>query len=111
MEYERLRSQIVGVVPRGIRRGVGLALLLREGVTAWMHAVRAASAPFSRAHATTTPVIDDHAGVGAVVAGTPAPLVGIITPAQHDDVARVLAGLVLSTRGRHRSVPSAGASA
>jgi len=55
--------------------------------------------------------VETDAGVGAVVAGTPAPLVGIITPAQHDDVARVLAGLVLSTRGRHRSVPSAGASA
>jgi hypothetical protein len=112
MEYERLRSQIVGAVPRGIRRGVGLALLLREGMPAWMYAVRAASAPFSRAQAATTPpVIDDRAGVRAVVAGTPAPLVGIITPAQHDDVARVLAGLVLSTCGRHRSVPSEGASA
>jgi len=108
MEYERLRSQIVGPVPSGTGRGVGLSLLLREGITAWMHAVRTASVPAPREGATGAPARYD--GDSAAVAGAP-PRVSLLSAAQHDDVARILAGLVLSARASHRVVSSQGASA
>jgi hypothetical protein len=111
-EYERLRSQIngasrerpLGPAPPPVR-GIGLALLLRDGLPAWIRAVRqvlsdaaaraggnAAAAPSPRASpAIALPAAGGDGGVS--IASIP-----LIEPARQRDLTTLLASLVLSAR-------------
>lgn len=104
-EYERLRSQINGAPPErpltpasAPLRGIGLALLLRDGLPGWIRAVQrvvgeaAACAAGTPALRSALPAAD--AG-GSGASSSSCPLVG---PARQRDIATLLASLVLSTR-------------
>lgn len=112
-EYERLRSQVSGASPQPPFatppvRGIGLALLLRDGLPAWIGAVRqvlnqaaasavrnAGAAPSHPAQVSlvTSPLA---AGVdGSGVAISPSPL---LEPTLQRDLTTLLASLVLSAR-------------
>ena len=71
-------------------RGVGLALLLQQGVAAWLHAVGTCCNRSLEATAVAPRVItgDDRRSRGP----------DVIPWAQHAEVAALLAGLVLSAR-------------
>jgi hypothetical protein len=72
-------------------RGVGLALLLQQGVAAWLRAVSSCISP-SAPSSTTVPHLttsDDHDPL-------PRPRADVIPWTQHSEVATLLAGLVLS---------------
>jgi hypothetical protein len=100
VQYELLRSQVIGTVgdvargnSGGQARGIGLALLLSEGMPGWLKAVeavlRAALAP--RAFDSPDPASHEgSAGCGA----TPVWLSSV----QRHEVTTLLASLVLSTR-------------
>ena len=104
--YERLRARMTGereqvpTVPA--TRSTGLALILDDGLPAWLHAITrvllAASAetvapPRSRA------VVTGDAAREASVVPAPALLASELVPAaQQCDLAMLLANLVLSTR-------------
>jgi len=108
-QYELLRSQVLGTQGNTSRpalsaqpRGVGLALVLREGMPGWLNAIGAvirASLAQRGTDASQTPV-----------PGNPAP--GLLIPAwlsgvQRHDITTLLASLVLSTRVE-RSSPMEG---
>jgi hypothetical protein len=102
-QYEALRSQMIGTAGAA-PRGVGLALLLQQGLAAWIAAVQrcapscppvvVADKPTGRA---------DHDDSAAVAGTIP---VDVLPRAQYPEVTRLLAGLVLSAhaggRGRGR---------
>ncbi|HQR57674.1 MAG TPA: hypothetical protein PLW72_16960 [Burkholderiaceae bacterium] len=113
-EYERLRSQVSAAsperqpaaVPQSLR-GIGLALLLRDGLPAWIRGVRqvlsqAASAagkdgaapshPPRAFAAIPLPKADGH---GSADSMSPSPL---LEPARQRDLITLLASLVLSAR-------------
>jgi hypothetical protein len=116
-EYERLRSQIgaastgrpFGPAPPPPGHGIGLALLLRDGLPAWIRAVRhvlsqaAASAygsagaavPSHSARAFPAIPLPGAGGDGSGVSMSSSPLV---EPARQRDVTTLLASLVLSAR-------------
>jgi hypothetical protein len=97
-QYEALRSQMIGRVG-ATPRGVGLALLLQKALAAWIAAVeRCASPGCPRAAVNPSGPIEDHRS--AMAAGTRP--VDVLPPAQYTEVARLLAGLVLSARPRYR---------
>ena len=110
-EYERVRSQVNGVSPQPLlatppARGIGLALLLRDGLPAWIRAVRqvlsqtaaraasnAGAAPSqSLACAAIAPAAGE-AGDGVPISSSP-----LVEPARQRDVTTLLASLVLSAR-------------
>lgn len=95
--YEMLRAQVTGPAPgQGQLRGIGLALLLREGVPGWLKAVRdLLRAQLSRAsaepgktegRATLVSLPNEAAATGMVPSGRP------------HEITMLLASLVLSTR-------------
>lgn len=110
VDYERLRSQIVGPAPPGAVRGVGLALLLRDGVTAWMRAVQMTAGAASHVTVTRSPSADGERRTTVLTVGS-GRCVEVIPPTHHAEAARLLAGLVLSARVGHRLALSPGASA
>jgi hypothetical protein len=99
-QYELLRYQVMGAASgtdagRAATqpRGAGLALLLREGLPAWMRAVR----QVLNASVALPPSI----GSPPVAVGAPditAPSASVLPTAQRPDVTAILANLVLSTR-------------
>lgn len=104
VQYELLRSQVIGarsdLTPAsgaGQPRGVGLALLLREGIPAWLKAVetviRASWVPRTAdaAPSASTRLI----GHGEVPTW--------LSNVQRHDITTLLASLVLSTRALQRS--------
>jgi len=102
-QYELLRSQVVDAANGASRaamlpRGTGLALLLREGLPAWMRAVRqvlTASVALPASSDAPTSI-----GTLSVAVGAPDILVSsasLLPPAQRRDVTTLLASLVLST--------------
>lgn len=104
-QYELLRSQVM-VAASGADagraaiqpRGTGLALLLREGLPAWMQAVR----QVLNASVALPPSTNVLTSIGShpVAVGTPdIPMssASVLPPAQRRDVTTLLASLVLST--------------
>jgi hypothetical protein len=110
-EYERLRSQVNGISPQQLFatpsvRGIGLALLLRDGLPAWMQALRqvlsqaaasaagnvgAAPSQFRAPEAIAPATSGDGSGVS--ISSSP-----LVEPARQRDVTALLASLVLSAR-------------
>jgi hypothetical protein len=115
-QYEMLRSQVIGAVSGWGAgdavvqpRGAGLALLLREGLPAWMRAVRqilhaAATSPGASGGPTQSPTT---AAVHPIASRSMATdtrdttsLSPAVLPVAHRrDVSALLASLVLSTHG------------
>jgi len=112
-QYELLRAQVIGT-PRDMvlgreasqRRGIGLALLLREGMPGWLKAVEAVL----RASLAAPPSEASGSGVRTALEGRPADAVMPTTSAhaQHHDITILLASLVLSTRHLPGLSPSEG---
>jgi hypothetical protein len=113
-QYELLRSQFTGAASGGTDagcavmqpRGAGLALLLREGLPAWMRAVR----QVLHAAVALPPSNDVLTSIGSppVAVGAPDNTVSsasVLPPAQRRDVTTLLASLVLSTRRWVGSAP------
>jgi hypothetical protein len=112
-QYELLRSQVMGAASgtdagRAATqpRGAGLALLLREGLPAWMLAVR----QVLNASVALPPSIDVLPSIGSppVAVGAPditVPSASVLPTAQRPDVTALLANLVLSTRRWVGSAP------
>lgn len=110
VQYELLRSQIIGTVwdiARGSTadqpRGIGLALLLNEGLPGWLKTVeavlRASLAP--RAADSRAPSPPESSGEASA---TPVWLPSV----QRHEVTTLLASLVLSTRLPLRKLPGEG---
>lgn len=110
-QYELLRAQVVGTVSEMAPgheakppRGIGLALLLREGMPGWLKAVtHVLSAALAQTmHGVSPRVRQVHATSPAVGASQEAhehPAFGTMFPAaQRHDLTILLASLVLSTR-------------
>lgn len=99
--YENVRAQITGSPVAAPVRGVGLALLLQQGVAAWLQAVSTHIIPSSPAPSIPCRVTTDE---------RPARSLDVIPSDQHAEVATLLAGLVLSARpmGRNPTVYSGG---
>jgi hypothetical protein len=112
-EYERLRSQVNGVsaehplAPPPVR-GIGLALLLRDGLPAWIQAVRqvlseaaasatrsagAVSSQSARAPAAISPAAAGMDGSDVLTASS-----ALLQTARQRDLTTLLASLVLSVR-------------
>jgi hypothetical protein len=110
VQYELLRTQVIGATNDMVRageavpRGIGLALLLREGMPGWLKAVDAVMRASPALQATNSPHGDGQPALPHTVAPVS------LWSAQLPDVITLLASLVLSTRhfsesqtGRHRS--------
>jgi hypothetical protein len=102
---------MIGVTAAPPVRGVGLALLMHEGLTTWLQAVRPCLTPSSPGVTNTAtraiPPVDPS---GSRVMMRP-PRADVIPPAQHAEAARLIVSLVLSARPvpRHPSHESSGA--
>jgi len=110
-EYERLRSQVNGASPEhpfGSAilpvRGIGLALLLREGLPSWIRAVRKVlSEAAPSAAGTPSPSPPAPPAIALLAAGVDGSGVSIsssplVEPARQRDLTTLLASLVLSAR-------------
>lgn len=104
VQYELLRSQVIGargdLTPAsgaGQPRGVGLALLLRDGIPAWLKAIEAVI------RASLVPRTADVTPPASVrlVGHSEAPT--WLSNVQRQDITTLLASLVLSTRSLQRS--------
>jgi hypothetical protein len=95
--YEMLRAQVMGPAPgQGQLRGIGLALLLREGVPGWLKAVRdLLLAQLSRAGAEPSKTEGRAAFVSFTNAAVTA---GMVPCGRPYEITMLLASLVLSTR-------------
>ena len=112
-QYELLRSQVMGAASgtdtgRAATqpRGAGLALLLREGLPAWMRAVRQvlnASVALPPSNDVLTSIGSPPVAVGA--SDITVSSASVLPPAQRRDVTTLLASLVLSTRRWVGSAP------
>ena len=96
---------MIGATATAPVRGVGLGLLLQQGVAAWLQAVSTCISPSrsglaSAPHDTTS--ADPHAPP-PVSRGARA---AVIPWAAHAEVATLLAGLVLSARSARRDRPA-----
>lgn len=112
-QYELLRSQVTGAASGTDAgraapqlRGAGLALLLREGLPAWLRAVR----QVLNASVALPPAINVLPSIGSppVAVGAPdstEPSASVLPTAQRPDVTAILANLVLSTRRWVGSTP------
>jgi hypothetical protein len=104
--YEALRAQMIGSTATAPVRGVGLALLLQQGMAAWLQAVRTCISPSPPGVPTApdvTPSDDDQHAALPVSRG---PRADVIPWAQHAEVATLLASLVLSARSMRRDRPA-----
>lgn len=93
MQYELLRAQVFGTAnDMGPRRGIGLAVLLREGMPGWLKAVDAVMRAAPVLPATNSPRGDEQPALRHSIEP--------VSPwrAQLHDVIQLLASLVLSTR-------------
>ena len=96
--YEALREQMTGAAAstasvRLRSRGVGLAVLLQDGLPAWLDAVTDLVAASSAASSVASPVSVERP-IGAVI---PIALdADLLPPAQQSEFTRLLAALVLS---------------
>jgi hypothetical protein len=103
-QYEQLRSQVIGARedapqpnPVAQPRGVGLALLLREGVPGWLKGVETVI------RASLAPRVTDAAGSPvAEPSGTNRSAPAWLSGVANDDLTALLANLVLSTRPLQR---------
>lgn len=112
VQYELLRSQVIGArsdqtaaSSAGQRCGVGLALLLREGLPSWLTAIDAVIRASLASAATATDAAKPP--VAASLTGdreVPSWLCGV----QRHDITTLLASLVLSTRDLQRSSQTEG---
>lgn len=95
--YEMLRAQVTGPAPgQGQLRGIGLALLLREGVPGWLKAVRdLLRAQPSRASAEPS---KKEAQAAVVSLPNEAAAAGMVPYGRPHEITMLLASLVLSTR-------------
>ena len=97
VQYEMLRSQPVGDVARGNTggqaRGIGLALLLSEGMPGWLKAVESVLRASLAPRAFESP---DSAPHEASTGSSAAPV--WLSSLQRNEVTALLASLVLSTR-------------
>jgi hypothetical protein len=97
---------MIGSIATRPVRGVGLALLLQQGVAAWLQAVStciSSPSPPGLAPPSDTTTSDDQTAPLPVSRGARAD----VTPwAQHAEVATLLAGLVLSARAPRRDQPA-----
>ena len=104
-QYELLRAQVMGAPSRTDAgraatppRGTGLALLLREGLPAWMQAVRQvlnASVAWPASNEVPTSIGSSPVAGGA--SDTTGLSVCVLPPALQRDVTTLLVSLVLST--------------
>jgi len=97
VQYEMLRSQAVGDVARGNTggqaRGIGLALLLSEGMPGWLKAVEGVL------RASLAPQAVDSPGAAPYEGSTQSSAVPVwLSSVQRHEVTTLLASLVLSTR-------------
>src|SRR5262249_24892086 len=92
---ETLRAQMPGGTA-AIPRGVGLALLMHEGLTTWLHAVRPCLSPSSPdiTHVATRAIAPVDASASRVMMRPPP--ADMIPPAQHAEATRLIASLGLS---------------
>ena len=95
MQYELLRSQVIGTPgdPAGQVLGVGLALLLSEGIPGWLKTAEAVlrASVASRAAGSPNPPVRE------VPLGNSAAPVWLASVQRHE-ITTLLASLVLSTR-------------
>lgn len=104
-QYELLRSQVLGAANGMVAgraamqpRGTGLALLLREGLPAWMRAVRQVlNASVALSPSTNAPTSIGSPPVAGAAPDIPVSSASVLPPAQRRDVTSLLASLVLST--------------
>lgn len=113
-QYELLRSHFTsaagGPTDAGCAvmqpRGAGLALLLREGLPAWMRALRQvlnAAVAVPPSNDVLTPIGSPPVAAGA--SDNTVSSASVLPPAQRRDVTTLLASLVLSTRRWVASAP------
>jgi hypothetical protein len=100
LQYEMLRSQVIGTVGDAARgntggqaRGIGLALLLSEGMPGWLRAVEAVLRATLAPRAFDSPDPAQHEGCTEC---SSAPV--WLSSVQRHEVTTLLASLVLSTR-------------
>lgn len=113
-QYELLRTQFSGTSRDGAlgpearqTRGIGLALLLREGMPGWLKAVEpvlrvALASPASKTSASGVPLSPETPAAADVA------MPRTFAHAQHHDITMLLASLVLSTRRLAGLSPSEG---
>ena len=92
---------MIGTTATAPVRGVGLALLLQQGVAAWLQAVSTCISP-SPSGSATVPAATTSDDPDAPFPLPRGPRAGVIPWAQHAEVARLLASLVLSARPSRR---------
>ena len=114
-EYERLRSQVSAASPERAfaaaappAHGIGLALLLRDGLPAWMRVVRqvlreaaasaAGNAGVAPSSSPRAPPANPPPAAGVEGTGVPIPLSTLVETERQRDLTRLLASLVLSAR-------------
>jgi hypothetical protein len=108
-EYERLRCQVNGVSAEQsfatpLVRGVGLALLLRDGLPAWMRAVQQVLSEAVASAAGNDGAAPSHCRLPPAPApsgdgsGVSISSSSLVEPARQRDVTTLLASLVLSAR-------------
>ncbi len=110
-QYELIRAQVIGARSASrcadrtqvcTVRGVGLALLLREGLPGWLKAVASLLREASHCAESPAGIVDLRPQSCALAAGSVAIAA---TPVHHHEIARLLANLVLSTRPAARTPP------
>ncbi len=87
---------MIGTTATAPVRGVGLALLLQQGVPAWLQAVSTCISP-------SPPTLVPQETPLSLLRE---PRADVIPRAQHAEVATLLAGLVLSARAMRRARPA-----
>jgi hypothetical protein len=96
---------MIGATATAPVRGVGLALLLQQGVAAWLQAVSTCISPVPPGLA-PAPRDTTSADQNAPLAVSRGARADVIPWAQHAEVATLLAGLVLSARSGRRDRPT-----
>jgi hypothetical protein len=104
-QYELLRSQVIGAAGDAPQRdlgahpcGVGLALLLREGMPGWLNAIDAVIRASLVQRTMDTPPAPEHPTIASPW----------LSGVQRQDITSLLTSLVLSTRRVERSSPREG---
>lgn len=109
-QYERLRSQVIGARGDAARAnpltqppGIGLALLLRDGLPGWLKQVESAIQA-----SLVQPAKDAASSPAAEPPGMQGSLPAWVSGVPRNDLAALLASLVLSTRPLQRCSSSEG---
>jgi hypothetical protein len=107
-QYELLRSQVIGAASDAPQRdlgahpcGVGLALLLREGMPGWLNAIDAVIRASLVQRTMDTPPAPEHPAECSIASPW-------LSGVQRQDITSLLTSLVLSTRRVERSSPREG---